>query len=228
MNFQALYQEVDRRVHGNTGNASYLNEIKTALNLGRKSIVALLSNADFLQVEADVALVNGQMEYSLASDVGKVNPEEIRLSTSRVRLTHLDPNAEGFLSSLVTPDTPKHFRLSGYKMIQLYPPPNSAAVSAETNFSYEYTKTFPTDMSSDGDTHGLPPHMEPALLDLAESLVWTYLRKLEYSQFVFQKALTQLQAYSPQSEFFKILSLNVSPPDLRVSQVNPPNVEGVT
>lgn len=211
MNFGNLWTELNGRLHGTTSNAVYLDFLKTWVNLARKSIVNYLPSADFLQVETTVALVNGTGTYSLSSDVVKVNPEEIRLATTKARLSHLDPSDEGFID-LTTTGTPAHFRLSGYQSIQLYPPPNAAAVSANANLSYEYSKTFPTDMSSDSDTHGLPPHFEPVLLDLAEVLGWEYLRQFQQSQFAWQRAISGMQAYDPQNEFLKVLSLNLQPP----------------
>jgi len=166
MDFKALYEEVNRRLHGSTSNAVFLTELKTAVNLSRKQIVAMMPNVDFLQIEATIALIADQIEYSMANDVVKVNPEEIRLATTRTRLSHLDKSSEGFISPLNAGGTTSHYRLSGFQKIQLYVPPDAALVTAETNVAYEYTKTFPTDMVSDTDPHGLPPHMEPVIIDL--------------------------------------------------------------
>lgn len=213
MNFGALYAELNGRLHGSTSNATFLAFLKTWVNLARKQIVAFNPDWYFLQTTAAVNLVNGTQEYSLASDLVKINPEEVRLTTTKTRLEHAETkDFEVTLSAPTTPDTPTHFRLAGFQKIQLFPPPDASAVSAETSFTYEYTKTFSTDMSADGDTHDLPIHFEPVLLDLAEAYGLMYQRRYQQATFAWQRAIAAMQAHAPQHEFLRRLSLNVAPP----------------
>ncbi len=211
MDFQALQIELNARLHGNISNAPFLVQLKTWVNLGRKYIVALNPDWDFLQTTATVVLVADQIEYSLAADLVKINQDEIILTATRTVLENPDVQAAG--KPDVTSSTPSHFRLAGYKKIQLLPPPNAAAVTAEASFTYEYSKTFPTDMSANADPHGLPAHLEPALLDIAETLGWIYLRQAQASQSAWTRALSTLQSLAPETELFSRLALNLNPTD---------------
>ncbi len=120
-------------------------------------------------------------------------------------------NVRGSGDPETTDDEPTHFRLSGYQNIQISPPPSATVVAAEVSVTYEYTKTFPTDMSGNTDTHGLPPHLEPALNDLAEVLGWLYLRQPQASQTAWNRALATLQSIAPETELFGKLALNLEP-----------------
>jgi hypothetical protein len=229
MDFSDLYGELNRRLHGDTSNTTFLAELKGWINLARKQIVAFNPDWYFLHTTATVALVNAQSQYTLASDLVKINPEEVRLTTTKTRLEHIETkDFEFVLATPTTAATPTHFRLAGFQTIQLYPPPNSAAVTAETSFTYEYTKTFNTDMTGDSDTHDLPVHFEPVLLDVAEALGWMYLRNSAPANFAWQRALTSMQAHAPGNEFLKRLSLNVAPPMMTDKAEQPISGEGMT
>jgi len=110
-----------------------------------------------------------------------------------------------------TSDQPTHFRLSGYQNIQIFPPPTSAVVASEVTVTYEYTKTFNTDMVANTDPHGLPFHLEPALNDIGEVLGWMYLRQPQHSQAAWNRALSTLQSLAPETELFSRLALNIEP-----------------
>lgn len=216
MDFEALQIELNARLHGDLTNATFLVQLKTWSNLARKYIVALNPDWDFLQTEATVALVASQIPYSLATDLVKINPDEVRLTVSRKVLENFDIKTSG------NPETddgePSHFRLSGYQSIQIFPPPTAAVVTAETTFTYEYTKTFPTDMSANADPHELPPHLEPALNDIAETLGWLYLRQAQASQAAWNRALSTLQSIAPETELFGRLALNLEPTERHLQQ----------
>jgi hypothetical protein len=213
MDFSDLYGELNRRLHGETTNATFLAALKVWINLARKQIVAFNPDWYFLQAKTTEALIADQISYSLASDVVKINPEEVRLTTTKTRLVHAETKDFELISDPTVSATPTHFRLVGYQSMDLYPPPNSAAVTAETSVTYEYTKTFTTDMSGDADTHDLPIHFEPVLLDIAESLGWMYLRRFQQASFVWQRAIATLQSHHPDgNEFVKRMALTVAPP----------------
>lgn len=212
MDFQDLQIELNARLHGNIANATFLVQLKTWINLARKYIVALNPDWDFLQTTATVTLVASQIEYSLAADLVKINQDEIILTATRTVLEN--PDVQGAGKPDVTPGTPSHFRLAGYQKIQLLPPPNAAAVTAEASFTYEYSKTFPTDMAADADVHGLPVHLEPALCDIAETLGWIYFRQGQSAQAAWGRALSTLQSLAPETELFSKLALNLESTNL--------------
>jgi hypothetical protein len=209
LDFLALQTELNARLHGDLGNTAFLVQLKTWVNLARKYIVALNPDWDFLQTETTFALVANQIPYTLATDLVKINQDEIRLTTSRKVLELLDVRKSG--DPETTSSEPTHFRLSGYQSIQIFPPPTAAVVTAETSVTYEYTKTFPTDMVNNTDPHGLPPHLEPALNDIGEVLGWLYLRQPQASQAAWNRALATLQSIAPETELFGKLALNLEP-----------------
>jgi len=211
LNFLELQTELNARLHGTTANAVFLVELKTWINLARKYIVALNPDWDFLQVTRDEPLIENQIEYTLESDLVKINQDEVKLTTTKKVLKFLDVRASG--NPDITPGEPTHFRLAGYQIMQLFGPPTAAVVAAETTFTYEYTKTFPIDMVADEDLNELPPHLEPALLDLAESMGWNYLRQPQASQTAWNKALSTLQSIAPETELFSRLAVNREPTD---------------
>lgn len=210
MDFQALQIELNARLHGNITNASFLVQLKTWTNLARKYIVAMNPDWDFLQTTATKTLVANTTGYSLETDLVKLNQDEVILTDTRTPLEFLDVRKSGGPKSL-TPGTPTHFRLAGYQTIQLLPPPSSAVVDSEATITYEYSKTFPTDMSASADTHDLPPHLEPVIMDLAESIGWLWLRQPQASQLAWSKALGTMQLLAPETEFFSKLALNIEP-----------------
>jgi len=209
MDFQGLFTELNARLHGDITNATFLVQLKTWTNLARKYIVALNPDWDFLQTTTTEPLIADQIAYTLAADLVKINQDEIILTTSRKVIEHLDVRGSG--SPDITSGEPTHFRLAGYQAIQLLGPPSAAVVTAETSFTYEYSKTFPTDMVADTDPHELPFHLEPALIDIAESMGWLYLRQPQASQGAWAKALSTLQALSPETELFSRFALNMEP-----------------
>lgn len=209
MDFQALQIELNARLHGDIVNPAFLVQLKTWVNLARKYIVALNPDWDFLQTEATVALVAGQIPYTLATDLVKINKDEVRLTSSRKVLELFNVGKSGDPETIS--DEPTHFRLSGYQTIQIFPPPSAAVVTAETSFTYEYTKTFNTDMVANTDPHMLPFHLEPALSDIGETLGWLYLRQPSLSQGAWNRALATLQSLAPETELFSKLALNLDP-----------------
>lgn len=213
MDFQALQIELNARLHGDIANVAFLVQLKTWVNLGRKYIISLNPDWDFLQTEATFALVASQIPYALATDLVKINQEEVRLTASRKVLELFDNKQSG--DPEITDDEPTHFRLSGYQNIQIFPPPSEAVVTAEATVTYEYSKTFNTDMSGNTDAHDLPLHLEPALLDLAEAIGWLYLRQAQSSQAAWNRALSTLQSLAPETELFSRLALNIDPTDYR-------------
>ena len=66
-------------------------------------------------------------------------------------------------------------------------------------------------MSGNTDPHELPLHLEPALIDIAESMGWLYLRQPQAAQASWTKALATLQALSPETELFSRFALNMEP-----------------
>jgi len=212
MDFQALQIELNARLHGNISNAAFLVQLKTWLNLARKYIVALNPDWDFLQTTTVEALIANQINYVLNTDIVKINQDEIILTASRKVLELPDVQKAG--DPDITPGTPTHYRLAGYQQIQLLPPPNAAAVTAEVSITYEYSKTFPTDLVANADTHGLPVHLEPALLDIAEVMGWLYLRQAQASQSAWGRALSTLQALAPETELFSRFALNIQSEDV--------------
>ena len=216
MDFLALQTELNARLHGDLTNAAFLVQLKTWVNLARKYIVALNPDWDFLQTEATVALVATQIPYTLAADLVKINQDEVRLTVSRKTLEPFDVRKSG--NPDITPSEPTHFRLSGYQTIQIFPPPTAAVVTAETTFTYEYTKTFPVDMVANTDPHTLPFHLEPALNDIGETLGWLYLRQPSLSQGAWNRALSTLQSLAPETELFGRLALNVEPTERHEQQ----------
>ena len=213
MDFLALQTELNARLHGNIANVAFLVQLKTWVNLARKYIVALNPDWDFLQTEGVEPLIATQIDYVLEADLVKINQDEVRLTASRKVLEHFNNRKSG--DPEITVEEPTHFRLSGYQMIQIFPPPSAAVVSAEVSFTYEYTKTFNTDMVANGDTHDLPVHLEPALNDVAEALGWLYLRQPQASQAAWNRALATLQSLAPETELFARLALNAEPTDYR-------------
>jgi hypothetical protein len=209
MDFEALQIELNARLHGNIANPAFLVQLKTWTNLARKYIVALNPDWDFLQTTTIELLIADQIEYTLAADLVKINQDEVILTASRKVIEHLDVRGSG--SPDITSGEPTHFRLAGYQTIQLLGPPSSAVVTAETSFTYEYSKTFPTDMVGNTDPHLLPFHLEPALIGIAESLGWQYLRQPQASEGAWRKALSTLQALSPETELFSQFALNQEP-----------------
>lgn len=209
MDFLALQTELNARLHGDLTNAVFLVQLKTWVNLARKYIVALNPDWDFLQTEATFALVANLIPYSLATDLVKINQDEIRLTESRKVLGRMDVRKSG--DPEIVPSAPTHFRLSGYQNIQIFPPPTAAVVAAEVTVTYEYTKTFPVDMVADADPHTLPFHLEPALNDIGEVLGWLYLRQPQLSQSAWNRALATLQSLAPETELFSRLALNIEP-----------------
>ena len=209
MDFQALFTELNARLHGSITNAAFLVQLKTWTNLARKYIVALNPDWDFLQKTATKALIALQVEYTLDAELVKINQDEVILTSSRKVLEFLDVRASG--SPDLTPGSPTHFRLAGYQTIQLLAPPSVAVVTAETSFTYEFSRTFNTDMVNDVDLHELPLHLEPALIDIAESMGWLFLRQSQASQAAWAKALSTLQALSPETELFSRFALNMEP-----------------
>lgn len=216
MDFEALQIELNARLHGNIANPAYLVQLKTWVNLARKYIVALNPDWDFLQTEGVEPLIADQIDYVLEADLVKINQDEIRLTASRKVLELMDVRKSG--DPEITSDVPTHFRLSGYQTIQIFPPPTAAVVTAETSFTYEYTKTFNTDMVANADTHDLPAQLEPALNDLAETLGWLYLRQLQASQGAWNRALSTLQSLAPETELFGKLALNLEPTEWRAQE----------
>ena len=213
MDFLALQTELNARLHGDIANVDFLVQLKTWVNLARKYIVSLNPDWDFLQTEATFALVESQIDYALAADLVKLNQDEVKLTASRKVLEHFDNRKSG--NPEITDSEPTHFRLSGYQNIQIFAPPTAAVVSDEVSVTYEYTKTFNTDMVANGDTHDLPAHLEPALNDIAETLGWLYLRQAQASQAAWNRALSTLQSLAPETELFARLALNVEPTDYR-------------
>lgn len=213
MDFQSLQIELNARLHGDITNVAFLVQLKTWINLGRKYIISLNPDWDFLQTEATFALVESQIPYSLAIDLVKINQDEVRLTASRKVIEVFDNRQSG--DPEVDDGEPTHFRLSGYQNMQIFPPPNAAVVAAEVSVTYEYSKTFNTDMSANSDTHDLPIHLEPALLDLAETLGWLFLRQEQSSQAAWNRALATLQSLAPETELFSRLALNLNPTDYR-------------
>jgi len=209
MDFLALFTELNARLHGDATNAAFLVQLKTWTNLARKYIVALNPDWDFLQKTTTEPLVALQVEYTLDAELVKLNQDEVILTSSRKILEFLDVRASG--SPDLTPGEPTHFRLAGYQQIQLLAPPSAAVVTAETSFTYEFSRTFNTDMVANGDPHLLPFHLEPALIDIAESMGWLYLRQPQAAQGAWQKALLMLQALSPETELFSRLAVNMEP-----------------
>jgi len=104
--------------------------------------------------------------------------------------------------------------LLGTERYKYSPPPTSAVVTAEVSISYEYSRTFAIDMVANTDLHIMPVQIEPILLDLAEALAWAYLRQPQMSQLAWTRALTTIQLYVPDSEFFARVALNLEPTDL--------------
>ncbi len=209
MDFEQLQIELNARLHGDIANPAFLVQLKTWVNLARKYIVALNPDWDFLQTEGVEPLIADQIDYVLEADLVKINQDEIRLTVSRKVLELMDVRKSG--DPDILSDVPTHFRLSGYQTMQIFPPPNAATVAAETSFTYEYTKTFNTDMVANPDTHDLPFHLEPALNDIAEALGWMYLRQPQISQVAWNRALATLQSIAPETELFGKLALNLEP-----------------
>lgn len=216
MDFEALQIELNARLHGDIANVSYLVQLKTWVNLSRKYIVALNPDWDFLQTDGVEVLIANQIDYTLEADLVKINQDEVRLTASRKTIEFFDNRGSG--NPEVTADEPTHFRLSGYQKIQIFPPPTAAVVTAEASFTYEYTKTFPTDMSANADPHGLPPHLEPALNDIAEVLGWLYLRQPQVSQAAWNRAMGTLQSLAPETELFSKLAKNLEPTERALQQ----------
>lgn len=213
MDFQALQIQLNARLHGNIANTAFLVQLKTWVNLSRKYIVALNPDWDFLQTETTFTLIANQIPYALAADLVKINQDEVRLTASRKVLEVFDNKQSG--DPEITASEPTHFRLSGYQNIQIFPPPTAAVVTAEATVTYEYTKTFNTDMAGNDDTHGLPAHLEPALNDIAETLGWLFLRQPQASQAAWNRALATLQSLAPETELYSRLALNLEPTDRR-------------
>lgn len=209
MDFEALQIELNARLHGDIDNPAFLVQLKTWVNLSRKYIVALNPDWDFLQTEGVEPLIESQIDYVLEADLVKINQDEVRLTVSRKSLAFFDNRGSG--NPEITEDEPTHFRLSGYQKMQIFPPPTAAVVTAETSFTYEYTKTFNTDMVANDDTHDLPAHLEPALSDIAEVLGWLYLRQPQASQVAWNRAMGTLQSIAPETELFAKLATNLEP-----------------
>lgn len=216
MDFEALQIELNARLHGDIANPAYLVQLKTWVNLARKYIVALNPDWDFLQTEGVEPLIASQIDYVLEADLVKINQDEVRLTTTRKPLEFFDNRGSG--NPEITDEEPTHFRLSGYQTMQIFPPPSAAVVAAETSFTYEYTKTFPTDMVANADTHDLPAHVEPALCDISEVLGWLYLRQPQASQAAWQRALSTLQSLAPETELFAKLATNLEPTERALQQ----------
>lgn len=206
MDFLALQVELNARLHGDIANVPFLVQLKTWVNLARKYVVALNPDWDFLQTTATETLVDSQVNYTLNTDIVKINQDEIILTATRRVL--LLPDVQKAGDPDLTPGIPTHFRLAGYQQIQLLPPPSAAVVTSEGSITYEYSKTFPADMTGNSDVHGLPPHLEPALMDIAETLGWIYLRQPQMSQAAWGRALSTLQSLAPETELFSRLALN--------------------
>ena len=213
MDFEDLQIELNARLHGDIANVAFLVQLKTWVNLSRKYIVALNPDWDFLQTEGVEPLIASQIDYVLEADLVKINQDEVRLTASRKVLEPFDNRKSG--DPEITDDEPTHFRLSGYQNMQIFPPPTAAVVASEVSFTYEYTKTFNTDMVANSDTHDLPAHLEPALNDIAETLGWLYLRQAQQSQAAWNRALSTLQSLAPETELFARLALNMEPTDYR-------------
>lgn len=213
MDFIDLQTELNARLHGTQGNIAFVVQLKTWVNLARKYIVALNPDWDFLQTEGVEPLIASQIDYDLEADLVKINQDEVRLTSSRKVIEPFDNRKSG--DPEITDEEPTHFRLSGYQKIQIFPPPTAAVVTAETSFTYEYTKTFNVDMVADGDAHELPAHLEPALNDIAEVLGWIYLRQPQSSQAAWNRALSTLQSLAPETELYARLALNLEPTDYR-------------
>jgi len=122
LDFLALQTELNARLHGNIANAAFLVQLKTWLNLGRKYIVALNPDFDFLQLKTTVALVADQVEYGLSGELVKLNQDEVYLTTTRQPIEFIDVRASG--KPNMVSGTPRNFRLAGYRTIQIFPPPN--------------------------------------------------------------------------------------------------------
>lgn len=212
MDFQGLQIELNARLHGNIANAAFLVQLKTWVNLARKYISALNPDWDFLQRVDVIPLVENQIDYSLTTDLMKINQDEIILTASRKVLELPDVHKAG--NPDVTPGTPTHYRLSGYRHIQLLPPPDAAAVTAEVSFTYEYTVSFTNDMVDNSDLHTLPFHLEPAMLDISEMLGWIYFRRDQAAQAAWGRALSTLQSLAPETELFSRFALNIQSEDV--------------
>ena len=192
MTFLEEQQELTRRLHGNLSNAKFAAGVKRWLNLARDMIAGFGPWFFLLRTET-VLLSANQSEYDLPDDMVRLNDQEVRLASGRklylvedkdFELVVSDPSATGF---------PKFFRTTGVRKIQLYPIPDAAAVSKEPSVVVEYNYCFSKQLVQDSEQSGLPTYVEPAQLDLAESLGWIYLRRPQEAQLSYQKAMAALQ-----------------------------------
>jgi len=210
VNFLECQQELDRELQGNLENPDFLAGYKSWLNRARQTIVALNPDWPFLQTLGELAIETDTIRYDLAEDFVKINPEEVHLLTSRGRLVYLETKDFDYKVRTLDPGTPTHFRLPGYQKIEVFPPPDSDTVRGEGGIEYEYQKTFTTDLVFDEDEHGLPPHFEPILLELAAWRGWKFLRRNDLATEALNNAAMLLQAQAPHLEILK--ALNVAPP----------------
>lgn len=143
-----------------------------------------------------IALVSTQKEYAFPADYDKVNEHEVRLGTTGSKIyfvnerefdrTVTDPTAGG---------TPFYFTLIGRNKIQLYPIPDASAVSAETDFDFEYLKIPATKLVADGDTSIVPDD------EIMVPLAWAAYQGAMYSERL-DKAQIFLQEYNMGLQMF--------------------------
>jgi hypothetical protein len=169
-----LRRHVYGRIDRESVNAALNAKIDDMVNVAIQEFIAAASWY-FQRKTATISQVDGTKGYSLASDFDKMVDKGVRLGTTFKPIHFL--NERDFDQVVTSPVTEgaaaEYYTLRGYKLIQLYPIPNSAAVTANGTVDYEYFATAAI-LAADATASPLPDKFDAVILHRAEELAQGY------------------------------------------------------
>lgn len=165
-----LRNDITTRIREQYGNPVLNVKLNALINDAIQEFLAAASWY-FQRKTATISQVDGTKEYSLAADFDKMVDKGVRLGTTFKPIHFL--NERDFDQVVTSPVTEgaaaEYYTLRGYKLIQLYPIPNSAAVTANGTVDYEYFATAAI-LSADATASPLPTKFDSVILHRAEEL----------------------------------------------------------
>jgi hypothetical protein len=219
LTFLQMQHEIIGRIHEQHAAAAAIRtRVKQWINLARDQFVGY-GPWHFLGTSETVGLVGSQLEYSLNSAMMAMNNEKVFLDTTKTKLHYLtEQDFELLVTDRTAEGTPAYFTLMGYQKIQLYPIPDASAVTAETNFEYEYFARLSTALSGDSDTSGLPEYVEPIIMDMAETYAQQYAKNIQEAAQAFGRVMPALQSLWMKNSEILGLGARDIPPALNLSK----------